>query len=584
MHVLVPAIFKIAIILLVTLLTMQSALANAGGNILTIKESGSAIELTPYISIFEDRGAQLSINDISTPEALSQFKPLTTAPNFGFSHSAWWVKLQIRNNNTETQKFTVRQNYPLIDFIDFYSRVKDGGNWNSYSTGDRRVFDTRPVDFKDFLFPVQLPTQIETTILIRFESSGSINIGLDLHSDYSLLEAIGTNHLATGIYYGGFIILVFYNFLLFVAVRERTFFYYLLYLASYGLFFSVLNGLAFQYFWPNSPWLANQSLIILLSLSLIWSLQFSRSILSIREIAPIANRITTGMMVLSAIPLIISPYVAYKTIIIPVSLITLLCTVQLMAMGFIAFAQGSRPARYYLLAWSALLVGILAYMLKTFGLLPHNAITQNGQQIGSLIEMVLLSIAMGSKVNELKIGSYVDTLTNLSNRRYFDERFEKEFERCKSKNNAPLSLMIIDVDNFKQYNDQYGHQQGDDALAMVGKKLSEVTRKNTLPCRYGGEEFAVILPNTTSDKASIIAERIRSSIEDDNSGLHKLTISIGVATCQNDNFATHQLLFEAVDQTLYLAKENGRNRVEFFQPDLSERTLYEILENRAGAR
>lgn len=569
MRVIISVIFKIVVVLLAILPSTRSALANTDGDILTIKEVGSAIELTPYISIFEDRSTQLNITDFSTPEALAQFKPLTTAPNFGFSHSAWWVKLQIKNKVADTQKFTVRQNYPLIDFIDFYSRAKDDRNWISYSTGDRRVFDTRPVDFKDFLFPVNFPSDTETTILIRFESSGPINIGLDLHSEYSLLEAIGTNHLVTGIYYGGFIILVFYNFLLFIAVKERTFFYYLLYLASYGLFFSVLNGLAFQYFWPNSPWLANQSLIILLSLSLIWSLQFSRSILSIREIAPIANRITSGMIMLSAIPLIISPYVAYKTIIVPASIITLLCTIQLMAMGFIAFAQGSKPARYYLLAWSALLVGILAYMLKSFGLLPHNTLTQNGQQIGSLIEMVLLSIAMGSKVNELKIGSYVDTLTNLSNRRFFDERFEKEFEHGKNKKDAPLSLMIIDVDNFKLYNDQYGHKQGDEALKLVGKKLRDVTRKNIIPCRYGGEEFTVILPNTSSDQARLIAERIRSSIENDKSGQHKLTISIGIATCEKGNFTTHPQLFEAVDKTLYLAKDNGRNRVEIFQPEVA---------------
>ena len=561
-------VLNIIIFLAAYSLIARHVLASDDENTLYIETIDAAIELTPFIKIFEDSNKQLTIEDLSKAENSQLFENLSTAANFGFSKSAWWVKLRIKNNQNETRNITIRQDYPLIDYVDFYS-PQTNGEWLHYSTGDRRPFNTRPISFKEFLFPISLPANTETPIYIRFESSGPINIGLELHSEVSLFEAVSTNHLITGIYYGGFIILVIYNFLLFIAIRDRTFFYYILYLASYGMFFSVMNGLAFQYFWPESPWLANQSLIILLSLSLVWSLQFSRSILSINEIAPISNKITSALIIISLIPLILSPYVSYKSIIIPCSIITMLCTVQLMSMGFIALAKGSRPARYYLIAWSALLIGIIAYMLKSFGLLPHNSITQNGQQIGSLIEMVLLSLAMGSKVNELKRGNYIDSLTNLSNRRFFDERFSREFNDLRTKRASPLSLLMIDVDHFKEYNDRHGHKQGDEALKFVGKKLREFARKNAFPCRYGGEEFAVILPNTSAQQAAIVAERIRSTIEGDESKPHQLTVSIGVATQENNNFNSHHLLFEATDKALYNAKENGRNRIEVFQDDTS---------------
>jgi len=564
-------IFIRAVILLVTFCaSMQPASAETNEKVLSIDAIDSAIELTSYINIFEDSSKALTLENLSQPDSPHKFIALSTAANFGFSESAWWVKLRVENKHTQSQKITIRQNYPLIDYVDFYAQREDG-SWLTYSTGDRRPFASRPIRFKEFLFPISLPANKETVIFIRFESSGPVNIGLELHSEFSLFEEVSTNHFLTGIYYGGFLILVIYNLLLFMAVRDITFFYYLLYLTSYGLFFAVMNGVAFQYFWPENTWLANQSLIILLSLSLIWSMQFSRSILSIREIAPTANKITVGLMAISLITLIVSPYVAYKTIIIPISIITLLCTIQLMAMGFIAFAKGSKPARYYLLAWTALLVGIFAYMLKTFGLLPHNTLTHNAQQIGSLIEMVLLSIAMGSKVSELKKGNYIDALTNLSNRRFFDERFSREFDQLSGKSGNPLSIAIIDVDNFKLYNDKYGHQQGDEALIFLGKKLREIARKNTIPCRYGGEEFAVILPNTSSDQANVIAERIRSSIENDNVNHHSVTVSIGLATFEGENFSSHHFLFEAADQALYSAKEKGRNRVESYQPDQPSR-------------
>ncbi len=564
------SIFKLATMLLMINSFMGLALADETEKVLTINTMDSAIDLTPYINIYEDAGKKLTYEDFAKSEFSQQFKSLNKAANFGFSESAWWVKLRIVNDHDQAQRVTVRQNYPLIDYVDFHSQ-QDDSTWLSYSTGDRREFSTRPINFMEFLFPVDLPANAETTIFMRFESSGPINIGLDLQSQVSLFDTVSSNHLITGIYYGGFIILVFYNLLLFIAIKDRTFIYYLLYLASYGLFFAVMNGLAFQYFWPGNPWLANQSLIILLSLSLIWSLQFSRSILSIKDISPISNHITSGLIIVSVIPLFISPFMSYRSIIIPMSLITILCTIQLMAMGFIAFSRGSKPARYYLVAWSTLLIGIFAYMLKSFGILPHNTWTQNGQQIGSLIEMVLLSLAMSSKVNEYKKGSYMDSLTNLPNRRSFDERFSKEFESLQNRKEGLLSLLIIDVDNFKHYNDKYGHTQGDEALKFVGKKLQSTARKNTIPSRYGGEEFAVILPNTSAEQAHIIGERIRSKIENDNAQQHNLTVSIGVATLEENNFSSHHLLFEAADQALYYAKENGRNRTESFRSTLKDR-------------
>ncbi|WP_036551759.1 diguanylate cyclase [Neptunomonas japonica] len=565
-----PSIFKLTIVLLVINSFVNSALADQTEKVLTVNTMDSAIDLTPFINIYEDATKKLTYEDFSKPAAAQQFKPLNKAANFGFSDSAWWVKLRIVNNNDKAQRVTVRQNYPLIDYVDFHSQQNDS-IWLSYSTGDRREFATRPINFMEFLFPVDLPSNAETTIFMRFESSGPMNIGLDLQSEISLFDTVSSNHLITGIYYGGFIILVFYNLLLFIAIKDRTFIYYLLYLASYGLFFAVMNGLAFQYFWPENPWLANQSLIILLSLSLIWSLQFSRSILSIKDISPISNHITSGLIIVNVIPLLISPFVPYRLIIIPMSIITILCTIQLITMGFIAFSRGSKPARYYLVAWSTLLIGIFVYMLKSFGILPHNTWTQNGQQIGSLIEMVLLSLAMSSKVNEYKKGSYMDSLTSLPNRRSFDERFSKEFDNMQNHKEGLLSLLIIDVDNFKQYNDKYGHKQGDEALKFVGKKLQSTARKNTIPNRYGGEEFAVILPNTSAEQAHTIGERIRSKIESDNAQQHNLTVSVGVATYEDNNFASHHQLFEAADQALYYAKENGRNRTECFQITIKDR-------------
>lgn len=549
---------------------ISPAQADSSEKVLVIGTIDSGIKLTPYISIFEDQSGKLTIDDLSHGEYSQQFKNTGEPTNFGFSNSAWWVKLTLKNNEDKEKRIIIRQDYVLTDYIDFYFLHEDNPRL-TYSTGDRLPYAHRPVNYRDFLFPVTFPANSEAIVLMRFASSGPINISLDLHSDISLLEKATDNQLFTGIYYGGLIILVLYNIFLFVAVKDFTFFYYLLYIISYGFYFSVHDGLFYKYVIPENPWLANHSLIILLALSLIWALQFSRSILSIKRIAPVANKITTILVSISAILLVISPSISYKTIIFPISVLTVFCIIHLMAMGFIALAADSKPARYYLVAWSALLVGVFTYMLKSFGILPHNLWTHNGQQVGSLIEMVLLSLAIGSRVNELQKNTYIDSLTNLFNRRYFDERLSKEIDRANEKIEKPLSLLIIDIDNFKIFNDNFGHKIGDEALRSVGVMLKKSTRKHHVLCRYGGEELAVILPSIPHHKALVVAERIRANIEDNSNLPYKITVSIGLATLDKNDLTTPKRLFEAADHALYSAKENGRNRVEYFESENSRR-------------
>lgn len=168
---------------------------------------------------------------------------------------------------------------------------------------------------------------------------------------------------------------------------------------------------------------------------------------------------------------------------------------------------------------------------------------------------------------ELERLSLFDQLTGLANRRNFDNTLERQFAGAK-RNKSPLSVIICDVDFFKIYNDTYGHQQGDDCLTQVGKILAEqAKRPYDLACRYGGEEFTVILPDTNSQGASIVAESIRQAIfaqQIPHSGSKVavyVSLSLGVAT-YNGQFRQPAEITKAADAALYKAKEQGRNRVE----------------------
>lgn len=167
---------------------------------------------------------------------------------------------------------------------------------------------------------------------------------------------------------------------------------------------------------------------------------------------------------------------------------------------------------------------------------------------------------------QLAIQARTDGLTGLANRRAFDETLEREWQNAR-RERVPLSLLFLDADHFKRYNDRYGHQQGDQLLATLARVLKKKARRpRDLAARYGGEEFVVLLPNTSRQRAAEIAESIRRAVAglkvphaDAAAGI--VTISVGVATAVPQGDDTVAGLVEAADEAVYQAKESGRNRV-----------------------
>jgi diguanylate cyclase (GGDEF)-like protein len=157
-----------------------------------------------------------------------------------------------------------------------------------------------------------------------------------------------------------------------------------------------------------------------------------------------------------------------------------------------------------------------------------------------------------------------DTLCDTYNRRFFMEAMATEYSYY-ARHRLPLSVMMIDIDHFKKLNDNYGHVAGDEVLKAVANLINEELRSEDLLCRYGGEEFAIILRTTSHIDAAVVAERIRKRIdvhefEHQSQAMH-VTVSIGIATLDGDNIATPEALVNAADQFLYQAKGAGRNRV-----------------------
>jgi diguanylate cyclase (GGDEF)-like protein len=167
-----------------------------------------------------------------------------------------------------------------------------------------------------------------------------------------------------------------------------------------------------------------------------------------------------------------------------------------------------------------------------------------------------------ANANEMLSGlASTDSLTGLNNRRAFEEQISKEADRS-CRYGSPLSLLMLDVDHFKQFNDSFGHLAGDAVLQEVGRILSTAARSTDFPARFGGEEFALVLPETNAEAALEVAERIRVAISESRIEGSGVTISIGLSSMAATSTAA-SLVAEA-DEALYAAKRGGRNQVVHF--------------------
>jgi two-component system cell cycle response regulator len=187
---------------------------------------------------------------------------------------------------------------------------------------------------------------------------------------------------------------------------------------------------------------------------------------------------------------------------------------------------------------------------------------------------LLARVRVGTRVvqyqQHLEHQALVDSLTGLFNRRAFEQKMEEEFERAQRYRHH-LSVLILDVDNFKKVNDTYGHHWGDEVLKKIAESLRTMTRRSDYPARYGGEEFVLVLPETELESALSVDGKVRAEIKTVKFGTKaksfSVTVSAGLSSTCNKQYSNWQQMLEDADQALYLAKNRGKDRAEVFIPD-----------------
>lgn len=586
-------------------LALLLSLPAAAGSVLELDPGLRSVALSPYLSYHHDIDGNDSPRDAWRRVADGKFSALPGGKDaLGFQAGAFWFHTTIVNANPDEPRWLLVQEYPLSDRIELFLRYPDGRVVHHVG-GDHVPFGVRSVRYRHPNLQVELPVGGPVELLVRVQSESSMQVPLQLYTPTAFTEVSRDAQLAIGLYYGILLALFFYNLVLWLSLRDASYFWYLCHITAFGLVLFTLNGLGFEYLWPQSPWLADHMVPISICLALLAMLQFARIFLELPQRAPRLNAGTVALIGFFLVFGVASLWLPYRISTPVASRAVLLGVLWIVLATLHVLRRGYTPARLLLLAWSMFLLGTAIFTLLAFGVLPKNFATEYGVQIGSALEMLLLSIALGyryaqlhnenrritdeanrqlernvaqrtqelqkalSQLEEtherLQDSSRRDSLTGLYNRSYFHEGFDQLLGGCREAR-RPLSLLMVDLDHFKSINDRHGHLVGDECLRWAARRISRALRPHdALLARFGGEEFVVVLPDHDLRSAVAVAEEVRRSLVaelcESQGVLLRVSASIGVHTIAPDADDDIDDALDTADKALYAAKANGRDCV-----------------------
>jgi diguanylate cyclase (GGDEF)-like protein len=592
--------------LLALLLLFSGSTAGAAPGPAVLDGGRESLVLAPYLSMKNDPDGRADAAAMFSQADQGNFQALPGGSTaFGFTQGATWFHGRLFNQNNAEQRWLLVLHYPLLDNVDLYLRYPDGRT-EHMASGDTLPFSARSIRYRHPNFWVQLPQRTEVELLVRVASRSSLQVPLALYTPKAFAELERDSQFGIGVFYGILVALLSYNLVLWLSLKDASHFWYMCHVTGFGLVMFCLNGLAFEYLWPNSPWWANQAIPLSMAISQIAMHQFCRVFLELDERQPGADRISQGIIVFFVLMGVASFFVEYRTVVRPMTLAVFPGALFILYLAINAIRTGYAPAKVFLAAWGFLLLGTALYASVSFGLLPKNFFTEYGIQIGSAMEMILLSFALAYRYAKLRgenerlirehneqLERHVarrtselstaleqlaeanqrlresnrrDALTGLFNRKHFREVFEHQLHHA-NEHRQSLGVLLIDLDHFKDVNDTHGHLAGDECLRWLGRCLHDnLVEHGALLARFGGEEFVVVLPDMDGDRLMQIAEMTRLRVCGEPvryAGNNiPLSASIGAYLLRPGAGTTVDEALHRADDALYAAKNRGRNCVQ----------------------
>lgn len=370
-------------------------------------ENTRSVPLGRDLQVFEDVDGSATIAQVSNPASSLPFvRQHQDVLNAGYSTSAFWLKIDLRylphDSSVPLRNWLLELAYPPMDSIELYEADADGVFRLTQKTGDALPYSVRLIKQNNYVFELPFTPGQAKTLYLRLQSQGSIQAPLTLWSNTAYMEEQPSRIYVLGLIYGVLLGMLVYNLFIFLSVRDRSYLFYILYIASFGLYQLSVNGAAVEFLWPQSPWWANASTPFLIGSAALFGCQFARSFLQTAEHSRWMDRLLMGLMGYGLVVMVLSLASSYALALRLATLLALLFTVVVFAAGILAWWRGLRMARYFIIAWSAFLLGGIVNTLMVLGHLPNAFFTMYASQLGSALEVMLLSLALADRINSMR--------------------------------------------------------------------------------------------------------------------------------------------------------------------------------------
>ncbi len=582
---------KIKLLLILLLIIPNSVTAQS---IITVRNDEHKINLSSRIEYLLDQEGNFSFEDVKSGKAGKFFPNDMKVFSRGYTKDTYWFRiiLQSPSESTNFKEWILEIGYPMLDYITVFVEEKEG-EFKVIDGGDRYPFNKREILYNKFGFPFTLEGGTAKRIFIRVQTEGSFQFPITLLDKKSLAESINIEKIIFGIIFGILIGMICYNSFLFLTTHILDYLFYVFYIFWILMFFLSLQGFTFEWIFPNSPIIAGKFLGLSIIGIRLSSIIFIYLFLNLKKYNNILHKgfiLLFFVDVLINLPLTI--FGSYGTAIEINTVFIIVGAIYAFIIGIEQLLKGSLSARFFLTAWSILLIGMLGLAFSKFGILPSNFFTEHGMHFGAVFESIVLALGLGDRINrerseklvaisrnnQLKELSLRDPLTNLYNRRFIDQVVADEIlnglksvrmNDLRKDQNQHYAVFLLDIDHFKEVNDKYGHDSGDLVLQKFSKVLQSLIRKNDTVVRWGGEEFLILLRGIESQFIMGMAEKFLKEIrqEDftilDGSKIHK-TISIGYTSLpfykEKPDLVFLEDAITLIDYALYRAKHSGRDK------------------------
>ena len=525
------------------------------------------------LSYFIDSTNELKFEDIKSME----FTKGKNKDSLGVKVKEAWIKIELFNATKQKQTLFLHQDIAYKYISLEYFEVDGNDNLiNKELIAPYSAEAHNQLNGADAIFEFTLDSQEYKTIYIHQKTPAYHFYNFFIFSQKESIEYLIYEKVDAVLISGLLLALALYNFLIFISSRYKEYLYYSLYLISSTLWIFYVYGSMAHYFqiYGDIPARFNFGMM----LSPIFLTLFIQTIFKTKARYTKEHKLLNSIIFLSLMNFVYG-LIDFTSALEIMSLSLSYALIIFMWIAISLYRKGDKLIKIFLVAHTFYLIFSIYALLYYMGLVDANFISSHGTSIGLIIEALLLSYLVSYKFKimeleqekdrikqiELKLLASTDPMTKLYNRRYFTEISEKVLFLSR-RGKKELSIIILDIDRFKVVNDTYGHQFGDEVLIALSRLLVEHQRKSDIVCRYGGEEFVILLPDSSLIDATNIAEKLRKLVEslsmqapsNDN---FKFTVSFGVSEVDLKREDDIKFALKRADDALYMAKNSGRNKV-----------------------